>query len=93
MSAPPAPGLLSVEAARDAVLAVSRPVETGSIAVAESLGRVVAETVTAQVSLPPWANSAMDGYAIRAIDTTGASEDAPWNCASSGTSPPARRPT
>jgi molybdopterin molybdotransferase len=77
LSAPPAPGLLSVEAAQDAVLAVAQPVGTERVFAAESLGRVVAETVTAQVSLPPWANSAMDGYAIRAADTTGATETAP----------------
>ncbi len=33
--------------------------------------------MTAGVSLPPWANSAMDGYAIRAADTLAATEDAP----------------
>ena len=77
MSAPPAPGLLSVEAAQDAVLAVAQPVGTERVAAAESLGRVVAETVSAEVSLPPWANSAMDGYAIRAVDTAGATETAP----------------
>ena len=50
---------------------------TESVGGVEALGRVVAETVTAVVSLPPWANSAMDGYAIVAADTTGATEDAP----------------
>ena len=77
MSAPPAVGLLSVEAALEAVLATARPVSTERIAPADGLGRVVAERVTAAVSLPPWANSAMDGYAIRAADTAGATEDAP----------------
>lgn len=77
MSPPAASGLLSVEAARDAVLAVAEPVGTERISVAESLGRVAAEVATAGVSLPPWANSAMDGYAVRASDTTGATEDAP----------------
>lgn len=77
MSPTAASGLLSVEAARDAVLAVAEPVGTERISVAESLGRVAAEVATAGVSLPPWANSAMDGYAVRASDTTGATEDAP----------------
>ena len=77
MTAPASPGLLSVEAARDAVLAVAGPVGTERVATADALGRVIAETVTARVSLPPWPNSAMDGYAIRASDTTGASEDVP----------------
>lgn len=77
MSAPPAPDLLSVETAREAVLAPCRPVGTERIAAADSLGRVVAGSVTAAVSLPPWANSAMDGYAIQAVDTAGATEAAP----------------
>jgi len=77
VTTPTTSGLLSVEAARDAVLAVSEPVGTERIATADSLGRVTAETVTARVSLPPWPNSAMDGYAILAADTAGAKEDAP----------------
>jgi molybdopterin molybdotransferase len=77
MTAPPAPVLLSVEAARDAVLAVAEPVSTERVAAADSLGRITAETVVAQVSLPPWPNSAMDGYAIRAADTDSALDDAP----------------
>ena len=34
----------------------------------EAVGRVVAETVSARRELPPWDNSAMDGYAVRAAD-------------------------
>jgi molybdopterin molybdotransferase len=77
VSAPPASGLLSVEEARDAVLGVTQPVATERIATAGSLGRVIAATVVAEVSLPPWPNSAMDGYAIQAADTTGATETQP----------------
>ena len=58
MTAPTAPALLSVEAARDAVLAVAEPVASEPIAPADALGRITAETVTARVSLPPWANCA-----------------------------------
>ena len=36
--------------------------------IAESLGRVVAAPVTAAISLPPFAASAMDGYAVRRAD-------------------------
>src|SRR5204863_3526945 len=67
-------GLLSLEAARDAVLALAEPVEAETIAPADALGRVTAETVIARVSLPPWPNSAMDGYAILAADTATAGE-------------------
>jgi molybdopterin molybdotransferase len=77
MTAPTAPRLLSVEAARDAVLAVAEPTATESIPAAAALGRITAATVSARVSLPPWANSAMDGYAIQSADATGATEAAP----------------
>ena len=71
------PSCLSVEEARDAVLAVAEPVGTEHVAAADALGRVVAETVSARVSLPPWPNSAMDGYAIVAADTAAADEEHP----------------
>jgi molybdopterin molybdotransferase len=70
-------GLMSVEAARDAILAAAEPVATERISVADALGRVTAEAPTARVSLPPWPNSAMDGYAIVAADTAGATETDP----------------
>jgi molybdopterin molybdotransferase len=70
--------LLSVEEARRGVLdTIAGPVGTESIQTADALGRVLASAVVARVSLPPWDNSAMDGYAIRAADTAGASEDDP----------------
>ncbi|GHF73679.1 molybdopterin molybdotransferase [Amycolatopsis bartoniae] len=40
-------------------------------------GLVLAEDVLAGVSLPPFDNSAMDGYAVRAADVAGASADSP----------------
>ena len=70
--------LRTVEEARAAVLAaVAGPVATEIAFLSEALGRVVAEPVVARTALPPWDNSAMDGYAIRASDTAGATEGAP----------------
>jgi molybdopterin molybdotransferase len=70
--------LRTVEEARSAVLAaVSGPVATEIAFLSEALGRVVAEPVVARTSLPPWDNSAMDGYAVRATDTVGATEESP----------------
>ena len=43
----------------------------------EALGLVLARDVVAAVTLPPWDNSAMDGYAVRAGDVAAASDDAP----------------
>ena len=35
-----------------------------------ALGRVSAEDITATVTMPPWSNSSMDGYAVRSADIT-----------------------
>src|SRR6266851_4443571 len=47
------------------------------VAVAEALGRVTAEAVFARVSVPHYHASAMDGIAVRADETVGASESSP----------------
>jgi molybdopterin molybdotransferase len=71
-------GLLSVEEARDRVLAaIGGPLEAEWAELADALGRVLVADVVAATSLPPWDNSAMDGYAVRSTDTQGASEDEP----------------
>jgi len=70
--------LMPIEDARARVLAAipsALPPET--VALADALGRVLAADVAAATDLPPWDNSAMDGYAIRAADVAGASETAP----------------
>ena len=43
----------------------------------EALGRALAEDVTATATLPPWANAAMDGYAVQGDDVERASPDSP----------------
>jgi molybdopterin molybdotransferase len=57
---------LSIEAARRAVLAEVRPLTTEDVALQEALGRVLAEDVIAAGDVPAFANSAMDGFAVRA---------------------------
>ena len=47
------------------------------IALAEALGRVLAEDVRADVDVPGFDRSNMDGFAVRAADTYGASEEQP----------------
>jgi molybdopterin molybdotransferase len=70
--------LLSVDEARAQVLAAGHgPLPSESVPILAGLGRVLAEPVVAATSLPPWDNSAMDGYAIRAADTAGVTEAAP----------------
>ena len=61
--------MLSVEEARAYLLDRARPIERNErIAVEDALGRIVAADVTAPIDVPGHANSAMDGYAVRAAD-------------------------
>ena len=54
------------------VLEALSPLEGDRVPLGRAHRRVLAEDVTAAVPVPPWTNSAMDGYAVRAKDTTGA---------------------
>lgn len=68
------PGLLPMEAALERLLALAEaaPIEQNElVALAEADGRVLAEPLIAALDLPPWANSAMDGYALRLADWSG----------------------
>ena len=70
--------LHSVEEARDAVLAAIPPrTITEHRSIVDVLGLVLAEPVVSLTALPPWDNSAMDGYAIRADDVRAATEAGP----------------
>jgi molybdopterin molybdotransferase len=74
----PTDRLLSVEAARSAVLAaIDGPTAAELAYLSEARGRILAEDVISLTALPPWDNSAMDGYAIRAADVSVATDDAP----------------
>ncbi|MEL6186589.1 MAG: gephyrin-like molybdotransferase Glp, partial [Myxococcota bacterium] len=53
------------------------PLGVERVSLSEALGRNAGQDVRAKSSLPPFSNSAMDGYAVRAEDLTGASEDDP----------------
>lgn len=60
------PDLLSVEAARAHVLAAAVPLATEEVPVVAAAGRVLAEDVIAAGDVPPFAGSAMDGFAVQA---------------------------
>jgi molybdopterin molybdotransferase len=69
--------VLSVEAALDRVLARVPVLGAESVALSAAHRRVLAESVVAGRDLPSWDNSAMDGYAVRHADTTGATSARP----------------
>ncbi|MBO9540329.1 molybdopterin molybdotransferase MoeA [bacterium] len=69
--------MIPVEDARRLILSTIQPTQPEATPLLSALGRVLAETVHSPVSHPPFDNSSMDGYAVRAHDLAQASKDAP----------------
>ncbi|MGI5940234.1 MAG: gephyrin-like molybdotransferase Glp [Thermoleophilia bacterium] len=69
--------MMSVEEARAKVLAEASPLPVEVRLLTEVLGSVLAEDVVAGHSVPPFDNSGMDGFAVRAVDTVDATADRP----------------
>jgi molybdopterin molybdotransferase len=63
--------LLSLAEAQARVFGRVAPLEAEPVPVTEAAGRVAAEDVRAVVDLPPFPSSAMDGFAVRVVDTPG----------------------
>jgi molybdopterin molybdotransferase len=61
-------GLLTFAEAQERVLERARPLSVEPVPIAGAAGRVAAEDVLGRVDLPPFASSAMDGFAVRAAD-------------------------
>jgi molybdopterin molybdotransferase len=71
--------VISLEEAQQRILDAVAPLAPRAIPIADARGLVLARDVTASEMVPPFANTAMDGFAVRAADTAGASEAAPVN--------------
>jgi molybdopterin molybdotransferase len=69
--------MINPKEALDKVLRTVKPLEVVATPLAESLGLVLAEDIVSRDNIPPFDNSAMDGYAVRAADVAGASADNP----------------
>jgi len=63
--------VLTVEEALEQILSRVRPLPTERVPLMAALGRALAEPIVSPREIPPWANSSMDGYAVRAGDTAG----------------------
>lgn len=61
--------MISVEEALERILNKIQPLPTTQVPLAEALGLVLAADVIAQDDMPPFANSAMDGFALRSQDS------------------------
>jgi molybdenum cofactor synthesis domain-containing protein len=69
---------IALEDATTLIDAAIRPIErTERVGLSDASGRVLAEDIVAGADVPPFARAAMDGYAVRAQDTTGATRERP----------------
>lgn len=68
---------LTVGEARDRILGFAAPLPVIQVPLDESLGFALARPLHAALTLPPWANSAMDGYAVRGQDIASATPEDP----------------
>ncbi|MDY6916400.1 MAG: molybdopterin molybdotransferase MoeA [Chloroflexota bacterium] len=69
--------MISVEQALDRVLSCVKPLDSEEKPIMDCLGQVLDEDVRSPIDVPPLDNSAMDGYAVRAEDTRGATAASP----------------
>jgi molybdopterin biosynthesis enzyme len=68
---------LLIHDALDTMLDAVAPCDTEEVPLDDAAGRTLAEPIISPVDQPPWDNSAMDGYAARAEDVSGASAESP----------------
>jgi molybdopterin molybdotransferase len=68
---------LDVDEAVRRILRSTPVVDSERVALSEAVGRALAVPVEAEATLPPWDNSAMDGYAVRSRDVLGATAETP----------------
>ena len=69
--------LIPWEEARRRVLDGVEPLAPCTLGVTDALGHSLAEDIRAPEAMPPFDNSAMDGFAVRAADVAGASQESP----------------
>ena len=69
--------MLTVEEALEKILDEIKTLDEESVPILDSLGQVLAEDIISDINVPPLDNSAMDGYAVIAADTKGASTASP----------------
>jgi molybdopterin molybdotransferase len=60
--------MVTEQDALSAILTAIRPLDTEEVPLFEAADRILAETISAHISLPRFDNSTMDGYAVRAAD-------------------------
>jgi len=71
--------MISVGEASARILRKIQPLDAETVALERAAGRVLAESVVANTTSPPWDNSAMDGFAVRSSDLVTGSNSPPAN--------------
>lgn len=71
------PLLMSVADAHRRIMTAFTPLETEMEPLTEAVGRVLSENIRAELDLPPFSNSSMDGFAVRVTDVESASPTHP----------------
>ena len=69
--------MIPIAQALQTMLPAFCPLGRERVQLQQALGRILAQSALAREDQPPFTNSAMDGYAVRAAETAGALEDAP----------------
>ncbi len=69
--------MISADEAQQSILQYARPLGSEEVSLGKALHRYLARPVVAPIDLPPFDNSAMDGFAVRSGDTQSASEISP----------------
>ncbi len=69
--------MISVEEALERILSYVALLPVEEKPILDALGQVVVDDIVSQIDIPPLDNTAMDGYAVRAADTTGAADTQP----------------
>ena len=69
--------LISVSEALQELLSAFHPLESETIPLSESAGRVLYDGIRSGIDLPLFTNSSMDGFAVRSLDVSEASKNQP----------------
>jgi molybdopterin molybdotransferase len=69
--------MLSVSEARERILANFKPLGAITIPISQAAGRILAENILADIDLPPFDNSSVDGFAVLTADIQGATRSSP----------------
>ncbi|MDB6026522.1 MAG: Molybdopterin molybdenumtransferase MoeA [Verrucomicrobiales bacterium] len=77
--------MLSLEEAQHTILKAIQPLAAEQTPLSDALGRVLAEKIVSAIDLPPFDNSAMDGYAVQSKDVAKASAASPVSLSQVGT--------